>query len=341
MNAYDLVIGMDQSCVNKMITSLYSRQTLRDKLFAGDKTTDILGTEIKVSWRVESAPIVSLDAPSSDQWNKAIKSNGNVQAPIDNAFLVHMKQLRLTQSQQNGGSNLETTTALSIICHMSINEKKLYISPMAVIVDLSSASESDKLIYKSIIIPKVLDMAGQMLSGEQLPKINYQGLQTGTPLLAIGNGRLVAVANLEGGSDPATPTAADFPNETFYTLFSRHALQNIMDIGAKDIAGQSTSTSGSQGFGIGKASYNASIRIDSVSISPASNDLTQADAEMRISASASAGISILPPFLGEVGQGVTTAANTVAKGTVDAANTVAHGVTKAANSVKHFFGHLF
>ena len=90
---------------------------------------------------------------------------------------------------------------------------------------------------------------------------------------------------------PSAISTADLPDGPFYILLSREALQQVTSVGTQALTGRTIDKSGSQGFEIGTANYNASVRIDNVSGASIADDFTEVSTNVALSVSASAGIS--------------------------------------------------
>jgi hypothetical protein len=168
-------------------------------------------------------------------------------------------------------------------------------------------------------------------------------LKFGTIVLTVGEGRMVGISNLANKAPPAPLQLSAVPHEPFFILLSREAMQMACQSGTADLVGKTAGKDGSESFGIGKASYHGSVRLDAVSIQ-VSADPTVVTASVAVSASANAGISVLDTIIGGIKTGAnavagvaTTAGNAIASGTTTAAHAVASGVTTAANAVAHAF----
>jgi hypothetical protein len=145
-----------------------------------------------------------------------------------------------------------------------------------------------------------------MLSGQTIPDVNFNGLQFGSVALAVGGGRLVAVAALPGRPAPDVPDLASLPGGDFYVLLSPDAVRQAAQQGAAGLVGKQSSVSGSQGFGIGEASYNASVAVRSAAAEPAGDPTTLAIA-VGVDVNAGAGVDMVQV----IGQQIVGAATTV------------------------------
>ncbi len=356
LQGFDLLISLDENTFNRIIASLYEKPNLKKELFHGTQEAVLQNVNVSVSWNVLAAPTVSLNPPSDSQWKNAYKENGQSLNALENAFVLTFPSLKIYRKQ--AGDVQETTIPVSAICSVRINPEVSNISVDAVglIVDLSSAKPLDKLIYQNIIIPKILKLADSLLVAEQIPKINLHDAKFGKAVLRVGGGKVCAVANLENKSAlPTIPDAKDLPtNRPFYVLFSREFVQKIATESIGSLVGKKVQTSGSKGFGIGDASYDATVVLNKVDAQVLANP-TSVFANMNVSISANAGVDVFGPIIGKIvdaatyvaggvvsvgttiGNGVVDTANTVGNGVVDTANTVGGGIVDAGNAIGDFF----
>lgn len=291
MSAFDVSICIDESTLNGIVASLYGRPSFRSKLFSGNQPIQIAGVNATVGWSVEAPPLVSLNAPTKAQWDASVKKDGTLTAPIAPAIVVHIPQIKVQKTAS--GSVMETTTSFDAICTVRLSQNSITIEPLAVVIDLTQASKIDKVIYDKILIPRILDMVGTMLSGRQLPNIQFQGVSFGPFVLAAGNGLLAVAANLAGKPVPQSPAIGSLPRGRFSVLMSPETMQLLADQGTRSLQGKSTGASGSQSFGIGKASYHANVQLNSVSASVSPTELTTVNASIGVQVSASAGVDVL------------------------------------------------
>ncbi len=318
--SYDIAISMDQDGLNRIVDSLYSRPGIRSRLFKGSDTENIEGLSASASWDVLRSPRVSLTAPSGQQWRDAIGPGGTAPRRADGVFVVVFDSIKISYSLagENGGG----TISAQALCKAGIRDgDELFFDALGVVVPgLATASRADQSIYKHLAIPMVLNTVNSMLSGAQIPELDFQGLRFGKAALAVGAGRLAAFANLSGGA-PSPPAMNSMPGGSFYVLLSRNAVQRIATTGSQGLRGESVSERGRESFGLGKATYHARARLESISASPAS-DLTQVNAQVEVSASASAGIDVFGAIFKEVGKTVEETGKKIGNTTKDVVNTV-------------------
>jgi len=324
MSDYDVAICLNEEALNRIVNQLFQKPGLKTKLFTGTQTVPVMGVSVPVAWNVQQVPYIHLSPPTNDQWNHAIKPDGTASVPPqENSIVMDFSNVQVSKKNVSTGQNEQTTANFQALCTVSVSGNNLLtIIPLGALVELNGVSPNDHVLYQSFMIPKILQMAKTLVSGEQLPDLHFQGLNFGTPVLSLGSGRLVAVANLENKPSPSAPPAETFPNQPLTILLSSEAIQSGVSKGLSSFQGLSTGTGGSENLGIVKANYNANITVRNISASVNPQDLALLNVSVDLAASASAGADVFGP-IGDV--------------IVDGANAVADGVTYAANKVADAF----
>jgi len=317
--SFDVAISLDEGTLNRIVAVLYARPGLRNGLFTGSRTATVLSEQVTVGWDVQAVPVVQLVPPTPEQWTAAVKGDGST-APIPstNAFLISFPRLSVTRTLP-GGTVQQATVPVEAICTVGLRNNQLVLDAEAAVVDLSQAPAFDRAFVYPVLIPEVLNMADSLVSGQQVPALSFGGLTFGDAALAVGGSRLVAVANLQGSPAPDAPDPASLPAGEFYVLLSSSAMTQVAAQGAAGLQGKQGAASGSQGFGIGTASYQASATLTRVSATP-TPDLTAVSAQVSVEVSASAGVDVL----GTIVNGIVQAGETVGNAFEDAGKAVAH-----------------
>jgi hypothetical protein len=329
--SFDVALGMDETTLGQVMTAIFNRPSLRTKLFSGSEPIDAGSIKASVSYELESPPVVKLSPPTAEQWKRAIKADGNSAQPAENAMIVTLPKLKLTRPDETGHAQ-EGVVSLDAIVTVNLQNNTLTYNALAVIIDLSAAKPLDQIIYKKIVIPRALKAIDGAFGQPHIPNIAFNGLSFGSVILEVGDGRIVGVANLAHKPAPGPQPLAALPREPFFILLSREGMQIACQAGSADLVGKTAEKSGSESFGVGNASYRGSVRLDAISVQVA-NDPTVVNASIAVSASASAGISVLDTIIG----GIKTGANAVADAAKTAGNAIASGATTAVNAIAHAF----
>ncbi|MFG7941960.1 hypothetical protein [Streptomyces cacaoi] len=258
MTSYDLEVALHEDALNSVVSSLYGRASLKEKLFQGSRTA----SGKTATWSVEECPVVSLRAPDSGFWTHAIARKPPVPEPYTNPFTVTFPKLRLTF---DGAPWEREVTAL---CTLTVYSGNLTVVPVAVAIDLTGADAWATYFYEHVVGPKMLDLSSTLLRGVTVPHITFAEVDFGPPAIAVGEGALVAGTNLADGAAPPAPEPADaaakFSGGThFYVLIGPETVRRVAQAQMDAQTGKRNQTSGEAGFGIGKATYEADITLTS------------------------------------------------------------------------------
>lgn len=343
MADFDLAICIGQDKLNEITQRLFAIPDFQRQFIDQSETADIDGVGLTVTWSLLQPPVIVLSPPSPDQWRAAIKADGSAPAPEDDAFMLTLPAVRIQRSQASGEAQ-ETTIPLTVVGTASVANNDAVLAPLAVIVDLSGASPLDRGVYRKVIIPNLLRMAGEALRHYDLPAISFPQLSFGAATLKVAPGRILAIANLADNPAPLPPPPDYLPGGAFTMLLSAGAIQRVLDAALPGLSNQRRDISGSQGFGIGDARYDASITLRDLRGFVDPNAPTQIHLVTRADMSASAGVSLLGGIFGHITDGVNAVgdvakqgANAVADTATTVGNTIADGATSAFNAVKNTF----
>jgi hypothetical protein len=288
MSRYDLLIGLNEARLNAILGQVYASPQLRQSLFSGTQSGDFSDIKYRVDWSVGAAPSISLRAPTQDEWNAAIKSGGAPAAPLAGAFLVNISSLSVKLDAT--GESLNTTVPVNAICTVAAAGGTLSISALAVIVNVSAASDLDRYLIENVMVPEILNVVTKMLSGISIPQVNIMGMSLTPPVVGIANGYLLTAFTLAQSGAPSTDGAA-IPGDPFFILLSQQLVQSAVDFQVRsNLQGKTFDQSGSEGGGGFSAEYSVHGRIDGISATTTGNP-TSLHANASLSMSASAGIT--------------------------------------------------
>jgi hypothetical protein len=330
--AYDVAICLGQQNLNKIAAAFYQRPGLRARLFRGSHATTLEGVQANVAWDVLQPPTFDLNPPSPAQWAAAIHATGASIAPSANAFVLKLPALHVTLNSGPGPAT-DITKAVDVICSVTLLGKSVSLTPVGAVIDLSTASPIDQLIYKQILVPNLLAQLTMLMAGQHVPHIDFRGLSFGNAALLVEGGHVIGAAFLEGRSGvPDVQSLRSAPKAEFYVMLGRDALQKVVNDGVQPLRGQTDGVNGSANFGIGSAHYSASLRFDSLNAQIRSP--TSLNVQAGVTLSASAGVNVLDAILGQIAKGVTEPAKALANIASDAAKASANAAKASANAAK-------
>ncbi len=288
MSTYDLLIGVNEARLNGILSQVYGSPQLRQSLFSGSESGDYSGLAFQVKWSVEAAPSLSLRAPTPEEWTAAIKEGGTPAPPQSGTFIAGLSSLSIQLDAS--GQKLNTTVPVKAICTIAAAGGSMSIAALAVIVNLSQASDLDRYMISNVMVPRILAMLTKALSGIAIPQVNVAGISMTPPVVGITNGYLLTAFNLVQDGTPSTANVA-IPADPFFVLLSRQLVQSAVDYQVRtNLQGKQFDQSGSEGGGGFSAEYSAHGTIQGISVSTTPNPLALR-ANVTLSMSASAGIT--------------------------------------------------
>ena len=250
MTNYDVAAGVSQKGLNDMVTQLYAVPAAKKGLFAGSKTTPIkdLG-DVTLSYQVNAAPSILLQAPKDEDWAHAEKAKPDTPLPTANAVQVTFSDISGTVTM--AGSDLNAQGKLVVIGVVTANAGKVSFQILAVDIDDSHFSNWDKVIITMLLIPQAIEMANKLLSGLPIPKVpEFAGLTFQDLILDVASGGIVFGTTLTGG---AKTELAGFTFPSDEGLFALTKL-NVLDTLAANNIKPSYQTEDSSGGSAFKAS---------------------------------------------------------------------------------------
>ncbi|MDJ0676700.1 MAG: hypothetical protein QNJ36_15200 [Calothrix sp. MO_167.B42] len=316
MSNYDLLVGLNQDRLNLISQQVYSSDTLKQSLFVGGESGQYSGMSYTLNWVIASPLTLSLRSPTSDEWQKTIKEDGNRVAPQSGAFIVDIQKLSLKLNTSADTQDLDTTIPVQAICTARASGNSLTINALAVIVNLSQSTELDRFVISKVLIPALLRVLNKTLAGIQLPQLSFSGISLTPPIIEIKNGYLLAAFNLLKDGTPSIGDA-QIPSDPFFSLVSHELLQSVVRHQVhNNIQGQEFNQSGSEGVVGFSANYHVWGKIRGLSVSTTSNPL-KLHANASIDMSASAGIDtpvgVVVDAIEDAGKAVSKAAEDVVK----------------------------
>ena len=331
MSTFDIGIGMTQATLNDAVATFFRRPRLRSTLFQGRRSLELMGIPVVAGWEILEAPILRLAPPAEELWQNAIDQSGQTPTAVPGAFTLELPRLHVSLGQPDGGAR-ETELVATVIATASLSQNDLALDARALVVDLAQASELDRLIYQTFIIPQVLQATDALFSGREIPDISFQGLSFGSVTIVIDEGRIIALANLAGKPAPPPVNSNTLPDRPFFILLSREAMAIAAQRGGSGMQGKVIERTGVERYSIASAEYKAQIRLDSVVAQP-SAALTELDVVVAISPSLVAGVSVFQAL----GNEVVNTANQAGNEVVNTANQVGDTFKQAGREIEKAF----
>ncbi len=251
----DLVVGVDESTLTQAVATLYGRPAL-GPVFSGRQTVNWQDKNVDVSWKVKEPPEVKLSAPTPDEWGKAIPRPDQKAQPTTNALWVNFPKFWAKRHD----TDKEASTEVRSICTVELRNNTVLLRPVACVVDLSQVSPLDKVLYRKVIVPKILDTVDKVLgqNGLQLPRLNIGGVGFGDIAVSVGNSRMALAANLSGRGTPSAPGTSALSDRPFTVLLSGRTVEEAAKATVHSIRGKWMSTGGK----FGPAHWSAGVKLN-------------------------------------------------------------------------------
>lgn len=251
----DLVVGVDETTLTQAVANLYGRPAL-GPVFGGRQTVNWQDKHLDVSWKVAEPPVVRLSAPTEGEWGEAIPRPDQKTRPTTGALWVNFPKFWAKRHD----TDREATTEVRSICTVELRNNTVVLRAEACVVDLSQVSPLDKLLYRKIIVPKILDTVDKVLgqNGLRLPRLNIGGVCFGDIVVSVGNSRMALAANLSGRGTPAAPGTSALSDRPFTVLLSGRTVEEGAKATVRSIRGQWQKTSGKYGA----ASWSAGVKLN-------------------------------------------------------------------------------
>lgn len=288
MSNCDLLIGMNETRLDLVTAQVFASPSLRKTLFSGSQNGSYTEIPFSMTWSVNAAPTFSLRPPTADEWSGAIKSGGSPVAPQAQAFVLNLSSLsiKLTAS----GQTVDTTVPIKAICVVAARGAALSIEPLAVVVNTSQSSPLDRYMISNVLVPDILNLLSQTLSGIPIPSLSFGGISLTPPVVQITGSYLVVAFNLVQDGTPSL-AGVQLPSDPFFVLLSPALVQSAVDYQVRtNLQGQTFNKSGNEGGGGFSAEYSTAGSIAGISVSTTPNPLALR-ANVSLTMSASAGIN--------------------------------------------------
>jgi hypothetical protein len=284
---FDVVFGIDSASFSTGVDQLNQDQGTHDAWFKGDYRDD----HSSGTWEVTGpSPEFEFQSPSADKWPASIGPDGKHPTgdpPTDNVLTLSIPSLELAITID--GSALPTVSpAVEFYARLSLADGTASLTPLAVWADQSGLTAAEKTLIDRVILPKVFQQLGTVLSGHAVAPqtVDVAGAQvafTATEAL-ITDTHLVVVATADTGTAQAVPRA--WPTQPVFVIVNRalaqHVAQTTADAHKNTVVYDKTDSGGGVSFSA-KAVVNS---IDGVTIDE--SDATSWSASLDVSFDASA-----------------------------------------------------
>ncbi len=306
MTNYDIAIGLDHAVLEKAVAHLYADNVLRQSIFQGTETKELapLGS-ITLTYDILAAPTFVLTAPTTTQWDAAIKSTGVTERPTQNAFQLKFGDIKGTV-QVGSAAPMSAQGWLTVFAVVEIVETQASLTPLAIEVDESKFTVWDKLIINQMLVPTALnEISTNILKSIQLPPLpELLGVVFNPPIAAIEKERLLLATTMNSNTAAPDLSGESWPGDKpFFLLASTGLINAALGTATGTLKGMKKSGQEEKGDNIlGKAEASYTVAIKDISVTVDSSDPTIGIARIDVDVNVSASVSgILPAVACPIG----------------------------------------
>jgi hypothetical protein len=301
---FDIAVGMSGDQLNATAAAVYT--AVYPAVFTGTYHAKYLGTEFSIAVDVQAPPQFSLgasqppeavaaaltarlaadpraadspsgppggDGPESDTASSAaggLASDASAEeiiaavAATFPTFEIILPTVGLTFSN---GTKVQLTLALTAQCYLENGPNTISFVPYAVTAAKQQDPVTDYLVQHAVL-PNVLTMLTQLLSGVTIPPIQVSGIALSQPSVGIAGDYVIAAANLAASGTPPPPDGSfAWPGTPFFALLGPNVIQQLGVIAAASATNNfSNSGSGGDFWGGYEWGYGLSLTSPSATI---------------------------------------------------------------------------
>lgn len=272
--SFDLAIGVDTATLDRGGEVVYRK--LYPRLFCGEMEIAFGFLSLTVRWRVLDPPKFILEPPPDGEavlrahlwgWRPQEGISADDAAALlrneltGTVFCMDLPRVDITLSGY--GDEVTVTLPVRIYAQANSTGGQMKLIPLKATAQATAAS--DQWFINRIGLPRFMELAKKLLDSVPLPPLQYAGIRLSTPVLAVEEHMLVALANLEGKPipQPPLPRAIHTP---FFAVFSDEAKMRIANVCAGTISGATISQSSRTDTPIGTVYFSLTAGIGQVRV---------------------------------------------------------------------------
>ncbi|MGW4113847.1 hypothetical protein ACWEFJ_23505 [Actinosynnema sp. NPDC004786] len=224
---FDVVLGIDSASFSAGVDKLNKDPKTHAAFFKGDYRNDT----VSGTWEVEGkSPAFEFRPPDPARWRQSVNAKGEHPTgdpPTGNVFVLAIPKLRLVFTID--GAQADLAPGVEFYGQAALADGTLSITPLSIWADPSTMSTAEKAIVNGLILPKVYDKLGPVLSGHKVPPqtitIGDLGFTLTVVEVLITGGRLVIVTT--GDTSTAVPLPGEWPAKPVFAVVNRAYAQRL------------------------------------------------------------------------------------------------------------------
>ncbi|GHF52968.1 hypothetical protein GCM10010218_38030 [Streptomyces mashuensis] len=237
---YDLAVGFTPKALNSGLGKLHQQH---GAIFKGRERRAFMTVTYTLEWNVAEAPRLVLGPLPEGRWKDAYKAKGAPESPpATGVFLLDLPKAGFKATPDDKSlRSLQGEGQVQAICQAFVENKTLTIRPLALWFASPPTDPSDVRAVKGLVVPKILSIAGGLLTGLRIPTQELFGRKitlepalvdvSGTHLVLAATGDVKALA-------PDSLAGTKWPDRPVFALGSRTFLQKLLRAGVDQYRGK-------------------------------------------------------------------------------------------------------
>ena len=262
MSNFDLVVGVSQSEISRLLAGYHASAPIDESPFKGHAEVEVLGQQGFIDWEVTTAPSVVLEVPECSVWKAAIGEDGRTNEEANRLRpKLPMLQLEFPALNLKWGlkdSEPEQGTTRNVLAHVTLDfsDGAIAMTVVALTVDQSGLGAFDKQLFNLLVLPMIFVRAREMLSVIHLPTLDPGGDLAFKPLhVSLVERCLLGATTLTDNPQPLDITNLSLPEDAVFILLNKTCVNKVLLTAVESMDNLEASDSGKIGVLANWTSY--------------------------------------------------------------------------------------
>lgn len=238
----DLAAGITVGEANRLLTGYYNTVPAEDSPFHGTETKTIKDIgPVVLKWNMTQVPVIGFGPPTQAVWDAALDTEGitNKAAgkPIPTADMVRVTIPVLEASVTIDGGNPIGGTTKNVVVYATVTfaGNDITITLVAVTINESDFKKWDKVIFNTVLLPRIFAAAQSMLGVIHIPQLSWEGVTLNTPAFTLTDTQLIAASTLSTNKNPLDTSGVTWPSNPVFFVASTALMNAALAVGVKDL----------------------------------------------------------------------------------------------------------
>jgi hypothetical protein len=238
MTTYDGVVGIDEPALNQFVKSVY--QAVHDEVLKGNVPVQISNVAVtSIDYDIASVPQILL-APSAlvrAMRREMFADLGLRDAALDEAAVAYSKasfgltvQTLAVGLRYTDGSITQLQASVQVGLEVVVETNgDMTPSLVTLVIDVPGNPALSEIINHGLV-PELMDLIEQtFLAPIRIPPLGFGSVQVSPPVVASGQGRLLATTALVPTVPDPAPLAGGWPQQTVFAAFHAAILNALIN----------------------------------------------------------------------------------------------------------------